>query len=152
MNLWDRSPRLAYAVAFVGVAAVDHLWAGIGRPIAEMSFGFFPAVRDPTPDATPDMIRAMESFDAGGREAQLFEWVEAAAIFLIVSLAFLLRPRDWGEGFFPYIVLVTLVMTVGREVLGLAPAFTAPFGRQVIAAWILVMLFALAWNRFIRRR
>jgi hypothetical protein len=152
MNLWERSALLAYMVAFVGMALVDHLWAGIGRPIAEMSLGFFPAAVGPAPDATAEMIRASEGFDAAVREGRLFVCVKAAAILLIVTLAFLLRPRDWGEGFYAYIVLVTLAMTVGREVLGRAPAFTAPFLSQVIAAWILVMLFALAWNRFRRRR
>jgi hypothetical protein len=152
MNLWERSAILAYVVAFVGVALVDHLWAGVGRQIGEISLAFFPAEAGPAPGATAEMVRASKDFDATVREGRLFIGVEAAAIFLFVTLAFLLRPNDWGEGFYAYIVLVTLVMTVGREVLGLAPAFTAPFGGQVIAAWILVMLFARAWNRFLRRR
>jgi hypothetical protein len=151
MNLWHRSALRSYAIAFFTLAALDHVWAVIERPIASLTLALWPSPFSLPADATEEMVRSSLSFDIAVRAGAIFPWVEWVAILLICSIALRMRSFDWGADFFSYVVLVCIFMTVGREALGLNPGFTNPFGAKMVVSWLVVLCAAWVWNRYVRR-
>lgn len=140
MDLWAPSAKRAYTIAFFGMALFDRLWSLVGDPFARMSLALVPPEEKFRPHATEEMMGFVQAVDEGLRANAMHFWLEWVVLLAIIGLAVRLRPADWGQDFMPYVVLVSIFLTVGREVLGTSAAFTNPFGAQLAASWLVVLV------------
>ncbi len=135
MWLWSRPALIAYAIGFSGMVVFDHLWALLVPSLSDLDW------------ASKDAQITEDDFDYVVRSHALFLWAEGLVLLFIIGMAARLNPTISDGTGYPFLVLVTIFITIGREAFGLHVAFSAPFGLKIVGAWLAVLMAMFIWKR-----